>query len=88
MAEFSSQAASAVELGFGKTLNFVFLIISKRPSVVIAGVGEGDGAETGDISCPGTTICMAGVVAAVNNIVYCSGVTRVDKSASSSAALV
>ena len=84
--EFSSQAASAVELGFGRTLNLVFLIISNHPSVVVTDVGEGGHAETGDMSWPGTTIYMTGVVAAVNNIVYCSGVTKVDKSARSSAA--
>ena len=40
MVEFSSQAASAVELGFGRTLNLVFLIISNRPSVVVADVAN------------------------------------------------
>ena len=86
MAEVSSQVASAEELGFGKTVNLVFLIISNHPSVVVAGVGEGGHAETGDMSWPGTIICMAGVVTAVNNIVYSSGITKVDKSARSSAA--
>ena len=50
MVEFSSQAASAVELGFGRTRNFVFLIISNRPSAAVAGVGEGGRADTGDMS--------------------------------------
>ena len=77
MVEFSSQAASAVELGFGRTYNLVFLIISNCPSVVLADVGEGGRAETGDMIWPGTTICMTGVVAAVNNIVYSSSVTKV-----------
>ena len=86
MVEFSSQAASAVELGFGRTRSLVFLMISNRPSIVVADVGEGGRAETGDMSWPGTTICMTGVVTDVNNIVYCSGVTKVDKSARSSAA--
>ena len=48
--EFSSQAAIAVELGFGRTRNFVFLIISDRPSAVVAGAGEGGRADTGDMS--------------------------------------
>ena len=84
--EFLSQVASAGELGFGKTLSLVFLITSDQPSVVVAGVGEGDRAEIGDTSWPGTTICMAGVVVAINNIVYCSGITKVDKLARSLAA--
>ena len=59
------------------------MIISDLPSVAVTGVGEGDRAEIGDMSWPGTTICMAGVVIAINNIVYCSGTTKVDKSARS-----
>ena len=86
VAEFLSQAASAGELGFGSTLNLVFFMISDQLSVVIACGGGGGGAEIGDMSWPGTTICMAGVVTAVNSIVYCSGVTTVDKSARPSAA--
>ena len=50
MAEFLSQAASAVELGFGRTHNLVFLIISNHPCAVVAGVGEGGRADTGDMS--------------------------------------
>ena len=86
MAEFLSQAASAGELGFGKTLNLVFFMISDRPSGVVACGSGGCGAEIGDKSWPGTTIYMAGVVTAVNSIVYCSGVAAVDKSARPSAA--
>ena len=50
MAEFSSQAASAVELGFGRSRDLVFLIISNHPSAVVTGVGEGGHADTGDMS--------------------------------------
>ena len=49
MAEFLSHVVIAGELASGKTLNLVFLIISDWPSVVVAGVGGGGGAEIGDI---------------------------------------
>ena len=81
VAEFLSHPASAVELGLGNTFNFVLFTISNHPSAVVASCGGGEGAVRSAISLPGTTICIAGVVAAVNSIVYCSGVTNVDRSA-------
>ena len=86
VAEFLSHPASTVESGLGKTCNFVRFMISNCPSAVVASGGGGGGAESGDIGLPSTTICIAGVVAAVNSMVYCSGVTNVDRSARPSAA--
>ena len=84
--EFLSHPASAVESGLSNTFNFVRFTISDHPSAVVASGGGGGGAASGVISLPGTTICIAGVVAVVNNMVYCSGVTNVDRSARPSAA--
>ena len=81
VAEFLPHPASAVELGLGNTCNFVQFIISDRPSAVVASGGEGVGAASGDISLPSPTICIAGMAAAVNSMVYCSGETNVDRSA-------
>ena len=86
VAEFLSHPASAVELGLGNTFNFVWFTISNHPSAVVAGGGGGGGVAIGVISLPGTTICIAGVVAVVNSMVYCSGVTNVDRSARPSTA--
>ena len=65
----------------GNTCNFVRFTISDRPSAVVAGGGGGCDAVSGGISLPGTTICIAGMVVAVKSMVYCSGVTNVDRSA-------
>ena len=86
VAEFLSHPASAVESGLGNTFNFVWFMISDHPSAVVAGGGGGGGVASGVISLPGTTICVAGMVAAVNSMVYCSGVTNLDRSARPSAA--
>ena len=88
MGEFLSDVVSAGELGFGKTVSLVFLMMRSRLGVVVSVVcADGDG-ESGDLSWPGTTICMAGVAVTINNMVYCSGVNRVDKDTMFSAASV
>ena len=86
MGEFLSDVASAGELGFGKTLSLVFLMMRSQLGVIVSVVCAGGDRESGDMSWPGTTICMAGVAVTINNMVYCSGVNRVDKAAMFSAA--
>ena len=86
VAEFLSHPASAVESGLGNTCNFIWFMISDRPSAVVTDGGGGGETASSGISLPGTTICIAGVVAVVNSMVYCSGVTNVDRSARPSAA--
>ena len=86
LSEFLSHPASAVESGLGNTFNFVWFTISNHPSAVVASGGGGDGVASGVISLPGTTICIAGMVAVVNSMLYCSGVTNVDRLARPSAA--
>ena len=65
----------------GNTSIFIQLTISDHPSAAVASGGGGGGVASGVISLPGTTICIAGEVAAVNSMVYCSGVTNVGRSA-------
>ena len=69
MGEFLSDVASAGELGFGKTLSLVFLMMCARLGIVVSGVGAGGDVESGDMSWPGTTIRIAGVVVTINNII-------------------
>ena len=61
-------------------------MILDLPSAINAGDCGGGGAVNGDISCPGMLIWIVGIAAAVNNMVYCSGVTSVDSYARPSAA--
>ena len=71
VAEFSSQVVRAGASGFGNTFSFVNLMMSDLPSAVDAGSCGGGGAVSGDISWLGTMICIVGIIAAVNNMVYC-----------------
>ena len=86
MAEFRSHAVSAVKSELGNTCNFVRFTSSDCPSAVVTGGGGGCDVASGGISLLGTTICIAGIVAVVKSMVYCSGVTNVDRSARPSAA--
>ena len=56
VAEFSSTSASSGESGSGKTQCLVYLTISDFPKAVLAAVGGGGGADTGETRFLGTTI--------------------------------
>ena len=56
VAEFSSTSTSSGESGSGNTQCLVYFTISDFPKAVLAAIGGGGGADTGEMRFPGTTI--------------------------------
>ena len=72
----SSHSLNASADGSGKIIFLQYLIISCMPAAVVAVVGAGMGAESGEICPGGRTSCRVGSTAAARTRVNCSGEMR------------
>ena len=71
VAAFLSHVSSSWESGLGRIIFFVCLINFNFPAVVVGSAGSGGGVVNGEMSFPGTTTWIAGMVVAHSNIVSC-----------------
>ena len=72
----SSHSLNASADGSGKIIFLQYLIISCLPAAVVAVIGGGRGAESGEICPGGRTCCRVGGTAAARTRVNCCGEMR------------